>query len=492
MGDYYFLKPAAAGKRTMKKKKTGKIHVSLSYKLFGAFFLIMALVVGAMFLARYIFTLNFHHYINQVELERLESLVPVLQEKFLENGGWSFISKDPVKWAASLEEFADMTKRPLPPPPSDSNTEKDSKDRQSRLLLLDETELPILGIPEPGDKSKLFPITVEDKQVGWLGIKARKPFKGGPPAALLERQAQHLTILGILVIGITALIAVFFSRSLLQPIRQLIQGTRALANREFSVRISPSGNDELGKLAENFNVMATTLEEYETLRKKWLTDISHELRTPLAILRGELEAMQDGIREMTPSSITSLHGEVLRITKLVEDIHLLSLTESDSLAMDKKPFLPRNVLEEAVQHFQPLLAQREISLLMMLDDLGSFYLSGDKNRLAQVFTNIMDNSCKYISQGGTLRIKGRIEGDDCVIKFEDSGPGVSEKAMPYLFDRLYREEQSRNRETGGSGLGLAICRHIIEKHDGEIWAEKSSQGGLCIGIRLPVAEERKS
>ena len=451
----------------------------------------MALVFGAMFLARYIFILNFHHYINQVEQERLESLVQVLQEKYLENGDWGFIRRDPSAWTITLEELAGITNRPLPPP-SDRDRKNDSRDNQTRLLLLDENDLPILGIPEPGDRSKIFPITVESRQVGWLGIKTRKPFKGGPPAALMERQAKHLTLLGILVICITALIAVLFSRSLLRPIRQLIQGTRALANREFSVRISPSGSDELGKLAENFNTMAKTLEEYETLRKKWLTDISHELRTPLAVLRGELEAIQDGVHETTPSSIASLHNEVLRITKLVEDIHLLSLAESDSLSMEKTPCLPRPILEETVAHFRSRLNQREITLLMMLDDLGGFYLDADENRLSQVFTNIMDNSCKYIDQGGTLRIKGSMEGNDCIIKFEDTGPGVSEAAMPYLFDRLYREEQSRSRDTGGSGLGLAICRHIIEKNEGEIRAEKSDQGGLCITIRLPVTDEKKT
>lgn len=125
----------------------------------------------------------------------------------------------------------------------------------------------------------------------------------------------------------------------------------------------------------------------------------------------------------------------------------------------------------------------------MLDDLGLVRINADEDRLSQVFFNILDNSCKYIEQGGRLRISGRGKESRCYIRFDDSGPGVSEAALPQLFDRLYREEQSRSRVSGGSGLGLAICHHIIAKHDGQIWAENSSHGGLAVIISLPLINE---
>ncbi len=468
----------------METRKNAKVRMSLSYKLFGAFFLILAIVVGAMFLSRYIFTLNFRHYIKQVELDHLESLVPVLAEVYQQNANWDPLRKDPEGWAKRLEQRANIHRIP---PPLFNKPDKTRGKNATRLLLLDENALPIIGIPEPADKSKIFPIITNGTTVGWLGIKKRKPFRDGPPEELLARQAKHLTLLGILVIGITLAIAVFFSRHLLKPVKQLIEGTQALANREFSVRIPPTTADELGRLAENFNEMAGTLEEYEALRKKWLTDISHELRTPLAILRGEMEAIEDGIIEITPSSISSLHSEVLRISKLVEDIHLLSLSESDSLSMDKHLCSPRKILEKSVHHFRSCLEQKEIEIQLMLDDLGILTINADEDRISQVFFNILDNSCKYIDPGGKLRITGTIKGDECCIRFDDSGPGVSKESLPQLFERLYREEQSRNRNTGGSGLGLAICRNIIEKHNGSIWAEESEKGGLAIVIMLPVA-----
>ena len=126
----------------------------------------------------------------------------------------------------------------------------------------------------------------------------------------------------------------------------------------------------------------------------------------------------------------------------------------------------------------------------MLDDIGGVQITGDEGRLVQVFSNILDNSCKYLREGDSLRIVGSMKEDGCMLRFEDSGPSVSENALGHLFDRLYRVEQSRSRNTGGSGLGLAICRHIVEKHGGTIWAEKSRQKGLCIALRLPAVDLR--
>lgn len=460
-----------------------KIRLSLSYKLFASFFLIVLIVMGSMFLSRYIFAYNFRHYIQQVELENLESLVPVLATIYQENGDWGPLRKDPEIWASQLEKQAHIYRAP---PPLFSESADEHQPPPARLLLLDENELPIIGIPDTEDQSKIFPITMEKKVVGWLGIKKQEPFKDTPPDALLKTQAEQLTILAILVITITITIALLFSRHILRPLRQLTEGTHALASRDFSLRIPPTTGDELGTLAENFNEMASTLEEYESLRKKWLTDISHELRTPLAILRGELEAIEDGVREMSPESISSLHSEVLRISGLVEDLHLLSLTESDSLTMEKRACSPRSIIEEAVPHFHVRLQEKKIILQLMLDDLSGFEINADKRRIGQVFFNLLDNSCKYIKPGETLRISASVKDDYCLIRFDDSGPGVSEEALPQLFDRLYREEHSRNRDSGGSGLGLTICRHIIEKHDGRIWAEKSGLGGLSIILQLPL------
>jgi two-component system sensor histidine kinase BaeS len=323
------------------------------------------------------------------------------------------------------------------------------------VLLSDNQDRPIVGSSGPEDQRRLVDIEVDGQIVGWLGLQHREPLGTGPPAALLKRQARHFYFLGGVVIALTALIAFLFSRRLLNPIQRLARGTGELANRNFKIRITPTTRDELGQLADNFNAMAQTLENYERMRRQWLTDISHELRTPLAVLRGEIEALQDGIRDPSPRNLASLHAEILRIGKIVEN-------------------------------YQARFARRRIDIDLMLSGMERVRIKGDAYRLGQVFTNILENACKYMSSPGTLKISCQTDDRFLNLYFEDTGPGVPENALPQLFDRLFRVESSRSRDSGGSGLGLSICRQIIENHDGKIWADSSTLGGLCIGISLPL------
>ncbi len=453
------------------------MQMKLSYKLFGAFFLILAIVSGAMFLSKYLFYQNLRNYIEQMELEKLEVLVPALQEEYRGRGGWAGISTDPDYWRRLMRNA---------PGEYACDGMKPRRKNAPKFFLMDDRHRPVIGMPRLKDPQQLVAITVEDQVVGWLGLQKREHFRSGPPAALLERQTKQLYILGGLVIGLTALIAFLFSRHLIRPIQRLTWGTRELANREFTIRIKPTTGDELGQLAENFNEMAHTLEHYEKMRRQWLTDISHELRTPLAVLQGEIEAIQDGVRDPTPRNLASLHGEILRISKLVEDLHLLSLADSDSLLLNRRQIFPGQVLEKIAAGYENRLSQRRINIDLSLSNLKSIRIKADPDRLGQVFANILDNACKYVESPGVLKISGSTDDHLLTLMFTDSGPGVPEEALPRLFDRLYRVDASRDRNTGGSGLGLSICRHIIESHGGRIWAEKSAPGGLSIGIELPL------
>jgi len=468
------------------------MYIKLSYKLFGAFFLILAIVAGAMMLSRYIFSQNFRSYIHQMELAQLEGLVPALQDEYRAHGSWMGISSDMQRWQRLLGIGSYKGRLILPPPldefPAPKRGPANGKPDfgPPGILLTDDQDRPIIGAPGPKDQGRLVPIEVDGRIVGWLGLEHREPLRAGPPAAILERQSRHLYLLGGVVIGLTALIAFMFSRHLLKPIQRLARGTRELAHRNFKTRIQPTTRDELGQLADNFNAMAQTMENYEKMRRQWLSDISHELRTPLAVLRGEIEALQDGIREPSAGDLTSLHVEILRINKLVEDLHLLSLADSDRISLNREWVSPCHVMESILDSYRTLLAQRRIDINPVLDGMKGVQIKGDADRLGQVFANILDNACKYMNPPGVLDVFAFRDDQYLTIYFEDTGPGVPEDALPRLFDRLYRVENSRSRESGGSGLGLSICRQIIEDHSGRIWAANSSKGGLAIGIELPL------
>jgi two-component system sensor histidine kinase BaeS len=277
--------------------------------------------------------------------------------------------------------------------------------------------------------------------------------------------------------------ALILAKRLIRPIRALAGATHDLASGRYHTRVPGTSSDELGQLARDFNSLALTLEKNEQARRQWVADISHELRTPLAVLRGEIEAIQDGIRRPTEASIRSLHGEVMRLSRLVDDLYQLSLSDLGVLTCRKEELDLAELLTDVLDSYREGLAAKEIGLSAEMEP--RCILSGDRERLHQLFSNLMDNSLKYTDSGGSLAVRMECREGRAVIDFLDSTPGVSEGELEKLFDRLYRVESSRNRKTGGAGLGLTICRNIAEAHAGTITARPSPSGGLWIRVVLP-------
>lgn len=301
-----------------------------------------------------------------------------------------------------------------------------------------------------------------------------------------KQQREHFALVTLLMLGMSLLLTFPLTNHLLRPINQLTKGTLKLIGGQFTTRIPVTTGDELGRLSDHFNILAKTLEENEKSRKKWVADISHELRTPLSILRGEVEALQDGVHQPTPENLDGLHGEVMHLERLVNDLYELSMSDIGALTYKKIAVDPESILSWTIGFFEQRFANKGVQLTTRLPKNKSCVLLGDPDRLQQLFTNILENSLRYTNSLGSLEIYTE-ERDEClVINFEDSAPGVGESQLPLLFDRLYRTDLSRQRSGGGAGLGLAICKNIVEAHQGTISSHASRQGGLKISIELPL------
>jgi len=262
--------------------------------------------------------------------------------------------------------------------------------------------------------------------------------------------------------------------------------TKKLAAGKFETRIEVKGSDELADLSCNFNNLASTLENTREARKRWVADTAHELRTPVAILRGEIEAMQDGIIAVTPDSLSSLQQETLHLARLIDDLNQLSMHDTGSLSYQMDTVSINEILEQAVQSMT--LPFNDANLSLEFEYLGKkpIVMDGDSDRLYQLFSNLMNNSLKYTNAPGTLKIRISTQNKNAVIQFEDSAPGVNEEEKQRIFEQFYRVENSRNRATGGRGLGLAICSNIVDGHQGTIGAYHSPDGGLGIKIEFPL------
>jgi signal transduction histidine kinase len=270
------------------------------------------------------------------------------------------------------------------------------------------------------------------------------------------------------------------------PLRGLEEGARAVAEHRLGHRVPEVGSKEMKSVAISFNRMADNLEEQERLRQNLLADVTHELRHPVHILHGNLQAILDGVYPLEMSEITRLLNQTNQLTNLVEDLHQLALAEAQQLPLHMHDTNLNEVISTSIDNSQPMFATKEISLESEIPSTP-IQREVDEVRIRQAFQNILNNAYHHTPKGGKVEIS-LSEGDDGVqISVKDSGTGISMENLPYIFDRFYQADTSRNRENGGTGLGLAIAKAIIQTHGGNISAESPGEGqGSTFTITIPL------
>jgi two-component system sensor histidine kinase BaeS len=481
----------------------------LSYKIFGVFTLMSVMVVVLMVgIMRYFVTRNFTDYVSKAALERYGDFADALAAEYQQHGGWQALKNNPRRWdqilRASLppRDSAEPPPAPAPAPPDIKSGQPGAAPGETtagriprrmsriarRLVLFDADKQPVVGAGDQDSAADyaLQEIRFDGRTVGWLGLHKRQNLSNPLVVVFLRQQYEAFYVIGGVILLLAAVAAFFLSEHLLAPIRKLTAGTQALAARRFDTRIAVASRDELGQLAADFNTMAQALENDEHLRQQWISDIAHELRTPLAVLGGEVEALKDGIRKVSRDAFDSLHAEVRHLSKLVNDLHELSLADAGMLSIKKEPVDCVQVLNETLRLFKLRLEHKRLAIESSLRNQPPVMIKGDSDRLQQLFSNLIENSLRYADSPGTLRI-GHERRDNCLLLFfEDSGPGVPEASLAKLFDRLYRVDKSRSRAQGGSGLGLSICKSIVTALSGKIRAFNAAGGGLRIEIELPL------
>ncbi|MDD2582332.1 MAG: ATP-binding protein, partial [Desulfuromonadaceae bacterium] len=376
--------------------------------------------------------------------------------------------------------------------PEHGNTDKPgplpphlARNFDQRLFLLDSDRRVLVDHGKVPVNNAATPLLYQGNVVGYLGLLPRTNILDAPHQRFLREQKSAFALVAGVVIFLSALLSLLLARRLVRPLGELARATHQLAAGIFTIRVPVTSHDELGHLAGDFNSLALTLEKNELTRRQWVADISHELRTPLAILRAETEALQDGIRQPDHETINSLHDEVQRLGRLVDDLYQLSLSDVGALTYRKAELDPAEVLAEVIAAYRIEFDSKGILLEAKIPEMGAVTVFADKERLHQLFSNLLDNSLKYTDAGGILQIRLQTIGSVVAIDMKDSTPGVPTPELERLFERLYRADSSRNRSTGGAGLGLAICRNIVEAHGGNITAQSSPLGGLWIRIELP-------
>ena len=282
-------------------------------------------------------------------------------------------------------------------------------------------------------------------------------------------------------------LSLFFSRSVIAPVHAMSLATQRIADGRYDERVRVNGTDELAQLALYFNQMAEKLNQIETMRRRLIGDVSHELRTPLTAIKGSMEGLIDGVLPATNETYQQIHTEADRLNRLVDDLQELSRVEARAYQLDIRPVDVSTLARTVTKRLAPHSESKRISLdLELAPDLPR--VLADEDRAVQVLTNLTGNALQYTPEGGRITISAKRIDNEVQISVSDTGVGIPSEHLSHIFDRFYRVDKSRSRQSGGgSGIGLTIARALIEAHGGRIWAESAGDGqGSTFVFTLPV------
>ena len=323
----------------------------------------------------------------------------------------------------------------------------------------------------------------------------------GTPAGEFLSSMNRSILIAVLSAGVVALLlggGLFFQ--ITAPLRELKAAASAIAAGDLSQQVPVRTKDELGQLALTFNHMAESLKRSENQRRQMIADVAHELRTPLSVMQANLEAVQDGILPLDAGEIASLHEETVLLSRMVADLHLLSVAEAGQLELQRVEMEPGDLICKATERLYQNAQDRGVNLTVETAP-GLPRVLVDADRIAQVISNLVSNSLRYTESGGSVMVQVKAhstntqahQSSEVMVSVTDTGSGIPAPDLPYIFDRFYRADKSRTRSSGGTGLGLAIVKHIVEAHGGKVWVEspvlndnQSQFPGTRISFTIPT------
>jgi two-component system sensor histidine kinase BaeS len=354
-------------------------------------------------------------------------------------------------------------------------------------------------------------VQVSGRTVGYALFPPNdRPRQPGPPpdVAFLDRVTWAAAVSAGIAAVIALILGVLLARTLTRPIRELTVATQAMARGKLDQRVVVRSRDEIGELAASFNQMSADLAHASQLRQQMTADLAHDLRTPLSILMGYTEGLQDGRLNGSLTLYTIMHGEVQHLQRLVEDLRVLSLADAGELPLNRRTVDPSALLERTGLAYIDKAEQQGITLRVERDaELPS--ITVDTDRMTQVLNNLVSNALRYTPHGGEITLTAAQATNDerrttkeegsashsivhrpssiVLLKVRDTGSGIEAEDLPFIFDRFYRADQSRQRiDSNSSGLGLAIAKAIVEAHGGTLAVESRRQVGTTFTITLPA------
>lgn len=455
------------------------VKLILSY-LFIAFLLIGIIAV----VTNVTLEKEFKSYVMEIQSEKNQNVVDILTKQYKNNGhSWDKVNLEEIGMESLGNSLIIKVKD------ENGNILWDAMQHNSGMCAQMLAEMAHnMKKYYPGFEGKYtdkdYNLKLDNISIGTVTIGYYGPYYfSEKDIAFLRTLNNVLFITAVVLILISIFLGTLISRKISKNITRVIRTTKEIAAGNYKNRINEkSDTKEIIDLIDSVNDLAITLDHQEQLRKELTSDIAHELRTPIATLQSHLEALRDGVWKLTPDRIDSLYEEIIRLSKIVKDLDKLTSYDSNRIELKKADFNILKLSSTVVTNMEADFNLKNINVSIEGDNA---IVNADKDKITQVLINLLSNALKYTNKNGEINITVKANKDTVKVTVKDSGIGISEADLPYIFERFYRADKSRTRSTGGSGIGLSIVKNIIEAHHGRVKATSVINKGTSIIFELP-------
>lgn len=433
---------------------------------------VAVLSLSGTFALRELMLRDFQAYVEGETEDKIYWIIADFEGAYDRNNGWNAeVQSQNLIWAFTLGfeiRLLDETGNLVID--TEKAIEKTNPQAKRRLLALSQFR----ELKEPGEFFP-YPLFLSGEQIGTLEARELRPLREG---IFLSRSNRFLLMAIFIIGGIAIILSVLFSKRLTSPIKELARAASAISKGDFRKRVSITRHDEVGELSYTFSHMAQALEKQEILRKKLIADVAHELRTPLGVIRGELEGMIDGLIPNDIDHLQSLHDETGRLKKIVNGIEDLNQAEASILSLQKQRFKVKPFLENITERYRNIFLEKGIKVEVQCPEDSE--VEADPERLSQIIMNLINNASRAMDSGGLVSLNVSSGPMGLKITVDDTGTGIAEKDLPFIFDRFY------HGSGGGLGIGLTIVKELVEAHGGKVEAKSILGKGSRFSIVLPT------
>ncbi|WP_459477520.1 sensor histidine kinase [Clostridium saccharoperbutylacetonicum] len=421
-------------------------------------------------------TNTFNKYMEDIQTKRNARLVEYFQQVYKNDRSWSITSGEEMMHEAYMSNYClsllDENRKVI--------WEMNHEDIQNK------NHMTINGKEETGVyTSNTFDINVNDKTVGYIIVGQYSPVLLSQEDISFKGQINKgIVFSGILTLIIVGVISLILTKQFSEPIKAVAKISVSLSKGNYNSRSNvKSSIEEIGNLTESINSLGEKLNNQDQLRKRLVSDISHEIRTPLNVLQNNLEAMVDGIVPITTDKLNNLNDEVIRFGKLLNNLNSLKQIEADEITLKLGLVNMNELLSSVIEDFSIAAAEKNVKLFINKNEDRNFVVLGDYDKLKQVFINLISNGIKFNKVDGSVWVNISSDAEYVIIEIKDNGIGIKKEDLPYVFERMYRGDKSRNK-IEGSGIGLTLVKKILSLHSATIDVESRENKGTIFTVCL--------